>query len=147
MKIAFNTEFDCPAPQLWDYMTESANLPHWVPEIVAFRLTSESPDMVGSTYEVDTKRGKKTTTCFGETLEWEPNRRLKEQTTGGGFKEGQAMITTYDITEHADRCSMVYTMDFNCGILMGLMFKTMGKSYCKKMINRLKQHAEAAGPE
>lgn len=145
MRIAFRTEFNCPADQLWNYMVDSDNLPQWVPECREFRLTKETPDMVGSTYEVDTRRGKKTVTCYGTTLEWEPNRRLKESVTGGGIKQGTAMVSTYDIADHGDRCTMDYAMEWDGrGFFMTILYHTMGKMYCKSMIKRLKRHAEAS---
>lgn len=67
------------------YVTDNENAPRWAEGIVAIRTIKETPEQVGSRFEVDIQEGPKVNTYTGVSLVHDPPRRKRDRMGRDGF--------------------------------------------------------------
>lgn len=96
---------DCPAEQVWKFITDFGNYPKWDPVIVELKKTSAGPLGLGTTLEV---RRKDKRTIPERVIEYEPNRKFTFVVTSGPAKGTKGTFSIENIegktrlTEAAD---------------------------------------------
>ena len=84
-KIEATTSIECPAAEVWRFVTDFPRAPEYDPNIISVRQTSDGPLAVGTNFELtDRKVGKGTF----RTIEYDPGRKVTWVVTSPRPMEG-----------------------------------------------------------
>ena len=97
MHTEVDVEIRCSPETLWLHLTDVESLMTWNPEIVSSEITTDGPPRVGSRSKVMIQEGAKVVEYGSEIKDWQPNKRLEIELTGGSLGAGPMQVT-YDLT-------------------------------------------------
>lgn len=85
IEVHASVDIDRPAEEVFDYLADMANNPHWQRGMESCEWTSEPPLRLGSTYDQRARfLGREIVSSF-EVTELDPGRRIRIVTTGGSM--------------------------------------------------------------
>jgi carbon monoxide dehydrogenase subunit G len=147
MAIRVTKTIRCAQTHLWSFFDDPRRLQLWVPGLEGLEVTSPPPHGVGTTYVMHVREGRTLQAYQGETLIWDPPRRVKEHLWGGRLKPGDRMTADYRLVPRGEHVRFEYENRFQfkgfwMAVLRPLYF-LIGHAYCRSMIRTLKRVAEA----
>jgi uncharacterized protein YndB with AHSA1/START domain len=140
MAIRLREEYRCSPELLWRHLEEPELQKQWMKGLQANRATSPGPTRVGSTFEMDIKEGRKTSTYQGLITIWEPMRRMALTLQGGCFGTAR-MNVSYEL----EPLGPTTVLHYECGLekpsrmmrffmlAFGWMAKLQAKSFFKAL--------------
>jgi len=146
MKVRVTTVIERPQQHVWSFFEDPEKLKLWVPGLVELRITSPSPHGPGSTYVMRMKEGRRVRDYQGETLVWDPPRRVKEHLWGEHLLSVRLMTADYRLEDLGERTRLDYENEFEARGFWRLVLPVtvlLGGIYCRAMFRTLKRVAEA----
>jgi uncharacterized membrane protein len=133
-----------PSEEVFAYVADMSNNPHWQRGQERCTWTSEPPHGLGATYDQEAKfLGKKIVSSF-EVVEFEPGRRIRIKTTGGTMP----IDVTREVTGLSDiSCEVLATVRGEpprVFRLLGPLMNRIVTSNIRKDYTRLKALLEAS---
>jgi hypothetical protein len=119
MRIEYRDEFRCTPWQLWPYLNEAERQKLWLTTLVDIVPTSQIPRVVGSTFDLRVREGRRIAQYEGRISGYDPPRHLGVSFWGGAFGPGVIMRVDYRLADLETRTRLEYYAEIDTKSLRG----------------------------
>ena len=146
MKVETNVEIACPPEALWPWLVEPERMKQWLKGLLEVRPLGAPVPRQGAEFELVIREGGRTETYREKIVEFEPQRRLAIELSGGCWKES-TMSVEYVLEDLGSRTRLDYRMNADFRGWMKLLVPLFGIFGCmqlRSVLRKLKSLAESS---
>lgn len=122
--VIVERQFDTPPDQIWEFITNVARMPEWMPDIRQAEIISPQQEGMGRQHLVRTESKISKSEITQQVDFWEPPvqygwQQLREVVDGREMKQVRDLQIRFDITPTEPRCTVTITATWEAATLMG----------------------------
>lgn len=113
IRIEDRTSIDCPVEEVWRFVSDPSNTPHWYQGTLEVRQISEGPTAVGTTFETVIQFRGRSLVAGARCIVLNPNKEVTWEFTLGLMKGSTDSWRMEPIDEMSTRLTRVFDMRVN----------------------------------